>query len=530
MTSTNEYIKENLKWLQVQEEQSLHIVNELKVTSKEIESNSEQTINQVLLFTNHLVATINRSKKQLLSDIETLKNRLLDKVNIAKTAQESRVVEIQKTRERLNSLLKTMRATDEMVHEMLNKHHVLNNHYKPLDPLIQFYPNEEPIKLKSLNIGSVYIIEEADCSKCYLERVQTKYEVLSPVHVYLHASTNDGNPCIVPNRLLTVDVLPKRYVSKIKVVESTVGKIDISFLPLITGNFVVFVKIDGNEVSNCPFDLQIEPKTLEVVREIDLRKTGLASPCGIAVTPDLTKIALSDAQSHRLAVFRSNGELLRTIGQAGSKRGRLSCPDGIAFLNDYELVVADRDNNTVQIFNIISGKYVSTVGKTFAFKKQFKNPWGVSVDHEKGHIIVCDTYNHRIQMFHSKTLQLVKEYSFGQDAMLPARVIIHKHLLIVADALDNTIHIIDQNDSPLQTIETKGGRDSIIRSLNGLALGCDGNIAVCDQDGGKVKLFTFEGHFVGKTDGVLSPIDIVPFCDGTYFVIDEKSRKILVIK
>jgi len=532
MDNTNDYIKENLKWLQVQEQQSLQIVNELKVTSKQIEYNCEQTMNQVLLFTNQLVTSINQSKKKLLSNIETLKTRLQDKVNIAKTAQQSRVDEIHKTRERLNNLLKTMRGTHEMVHEMLNKNHVLNNRYNPIDPLIQFYPNEEPMKLKYLDMGSVYIIEEADCSKCYLEKVQTAYSVLSPVHVYLRTRCSDGTPCIVPDRYLTVNILPNRYVGKIKVVESTVGKIDISFLPLITGNFVINVKIDGKEISNCPFNLQIEPKKLEIIREIEIRKSDVSTPCGIAVTPDMTKIALSDAKSHRLAVFRSDGELIRTIGQAGSKQGRLSCPDGIAFLNDYELVVADRDNHRVQIFNVISGKYVSTVGKTTGLKKQFKNPWGVSVDYDEKHIIVSDTYNHRIQIFHSKTLQRVKEYSFGQDSpsMLPSRCVSHKQLLIVADALHNKIHIIDQNEGPVQTIQTKGGRESIIKSLNGIALGSDGNLAVCDQDDGKVKLFTLEGHFIGKTDQILSPVDIVPFYDETYLIIDERSRKISIIK
>lgn len=530
MTITKEFIKENLKWIQIQEEQSQLVVSELKDKSKQIENNCERAVRHVSLFASELIAAINRSKKNLFQDIETLKNTLLDKVNNARTTQELRVKDIQKTREKLNTLLKTLSGTDEMVHELLTKSHVqLQN--KPVDPTIRFFPNEEQTLSKCLDIGNVYIIEEADCSQSFIEAIHTKCEVLSAVHLYLRTNTSVGKPCIVSDRCIEVNILPKSYADKLTVVESsTVGKMDISFLPTISGKFVVKVKIDGNEIHNSPFALRVEPRTLKISREMDVGKAGVKCPCGIAVTPNLTKFALSDASRHCLAVFRCNGELIRTIGEPGTKQGRLSYPDGIAFLNDYELAVADRDNHRVQIFNIITGKFVCTVGKSSRVKKQFKSPWGVSV--HKNHLIVSDTYNHRIQVFHSKTFELVKEYSFGQDgaSILPSRTVSHNHLLIVADALDSNIHIVDQIDGPVQTIDTKGDGDSIIKSLNGIALGCDGNIAVCDQGDGKVKLFTLEGHLIAKTEGTLSPVDIVSFSDGSYLVLDDKSTKLLVIK
>lgn len=534
MSTSSEYMNEKIKLLELEERQVLNIVEELEDKTKQIQKNSDKAIQQVTLFASQLTTAINQSKKKLLQDIDGLKNRLLTKVKKAKALQQSRIKDIQKARERLNKLLQTLSGTDELVHDLLNKDgHVLRYENKCLDPSIRFYPSEEALDLKTLDIGNVYIIEDVDYLQSFLEVSQTKFEALSMAHMTLQTNTTDNRPCIVPVSYVDIDVCPYRYVEKLTVVERKAGKFAISFSPKICGKFIIHAKVNGKNVQNSPFTMTVEPQTLKIIREIDVRAAGLKCPCGIAVTKNFTKIAVSDAESHCLVILRSNGDLIKTIGQVGTKQGKLSCPDGIAFLDESELAVADRDNHRVQVFNTVTGKFISSIGKkSRTTNKPFKSPWGVSIDNDND-IVVSDTYNHRIQIFHRKTMQLVKEYSFRQDhdelAVLPSRTVCYKHLLLVADALENDIHIIDQSDGPISTIETKGGRDSIIKSLNGIAISSDGNIGVCDQDDGSVKLFDLQGNFIGKTQVKLSPIDMVSLPDGSFLVIDGSSGKLLVI-
>jgi len=58
--------------------------------------------------------------------------------------------------------------------------------------------------------------------------------------------------------------------------------------------------------------------------------------------------------------------------------------------------VADRSNNRIQIFNS-DGSYSHKFGTSGSKPGQFDRPAGVAVDN-KGHIVVVDKDNHRVQV------------------------------------------------------------------------------------------------------------------------------------
>lgn len=61
------------------------------------------------------------------------------------------------------------------------------------------------------------------------------------------------------------------------------------------------------------------------------------------------QIAVTDAGSHRLLLFSSEGEFSRAIGKEGKGEGEFSSPGGIACDTAGNLVVADTGNNRLQI-------------------------------------------------------------------------------------------------------------------------------------------------------------------------------------
>ena len=58
--------------------------------------------------------------------------------------------------------------------------------------------------------------------------------------------------------------------------------------------------------------------------------------------------------------------------------------------------MADRSNNRIQIFNP-DGSFYHMFGSPGSRPSQFDRPAGVAVDN-KGHIIVVDKDNHRVQV------------------------------------------------------------------------------------------------------------------------------------
>ena len=95
-------------------------------------------------------------------------------------------------------------------------------------------------------------------------------------------------------------------------------------------------------------------------------------------------------------VFR-DGNCLRKIGSRGGNPGQFSFPVGVSFLNNNEIVIANRGNHRIQHINIQTGTVVKIFGKHGAGKGEFKNPLDVCLDNE-GRIVVTDCINHRIQV------------------------------------------------------------------------------------------------------------------------------------
>ena len=71
-------------------------------------------------------------------------------------------------------------------------------------------------------------------------------------------------------------------------------------------------------------------------------------------------------------------------------------PIGVAIDHDGHIIVADTFNHRVQVMSR-DGKMISKLGSEGSGDGQFKNPVGVAIDRD-GHIVVLDSGNHRVQV------------------------------------------------------------------------------------------------------------------------------------
>jgi len=136
-----------------------------------------------------------------------------------------------------------------------------------------------------------------------------------------------------------------------------------------------------------------------LVRKVGGRGTGpglFNYPTFIWIDPS-GRIYIVDSMNYRIQVLDSTGKFLNTFGKMGDATGDMARPKGVATDSRGHIYVADALFNAVQIFDG-NGRYLYSFGSQGHGEGQFWMPAGIYIDKED-HIYVADCYNARIQVF-----------------------------------------------------------------------------------------------------------------------------------
>jgi len=143
-------------------------------------------------------------------------------------------------------------------------------------------------------------------------------------------------------------------------------------------------------------------------------ETGLAGPGGLVLAPDGT-LFIADSFNGRIRVVDRDTGLIRTVaGNGGEYRyqgpdeshsASLSRPSGVALDEEGNLYFTDSDNHLVRRWDRITGRIerIAGVGMArfggdvgVALEASLSYPFGIVMD-RAGHVLVADTFNHRIR-------------------------------------------------------------------------------------------------------------------------------------
>jgi sugar lactone lactonase YvrE len=130
---------------------------------------------------------------------------------------------------------------------------------------------------------------------------------------------------------------------------------------------------------------------------------------GLAVDSD-GNLYVAEYAGH-VDVFSPTGSRLATFGSHGDGPGQLNSPYDVALDGQGHVLVADSFNHRIEVFTT-DGAYLTAWGTRGSDPGQFIQPRGVAVGPD-GRIYVADTWNNRIQVFGSLTTP-TKSTSWGR--------------------------------------------------------------------------------------------------------------------
>jgi sugar lactone lactonase YvrE len=231
------------------------------------------------------------------------------------------------------------------------------------------------------------------------------------------------------------------------------------------------------------------------------------------------------------------------VGTKGDGDGQFNQPYGIAFSSGGDIIVCDTFNHRIQVFDRC-GNYLRQWGKKGSAQGQFYRPHSVAIS-SSDKIYVCDKNNHRIQVF-----DLSGNYSgqWGKNGLKPGEfespsgVTIHGDQVFVSDTNNHRIQVFDLNGNysgqwdknSSKPVEFNYRYDLVLFDYPyGLAVSSAGDVFVCVYN--RVQVFDRTGTFKNSY-GDSSPdpkADWRPGCvaissANEVFISDIKYNRVLV--
>ncbi|XP_077994390.1 E3 ubiquitin-protein ligase TRIM45-like [Glandiceps talaboti] len=227
-------------------------------------------------------------------------------------------------------------------------------------------------------------------------------------------------------------------------------------------------------------------------------------------------------------VIRKKG-LIYSFGKAGSEDGQFKGPWGITRTNSGRLLVCDRLNKRIQLFDWRTKQHHQTIRfHSLQFDKEF-NPVFAAVginesifitDTDNSQIIVCDENGKLIRMFGKGELEM----PFG-IAISPTT-----HRVYVVDLNTHCVKIYTQNGELIDTFGTKGTNDGQFGYPHAIAINKEGEVFVCDKGNNRVQVFDADGHFLykfGSGDRVMQPVCLAIDKNDDLYVCYHNTNRIL---
>ena len=211
-------------------------------------------------------------------------------------------------------------------------------------------------------------------------------------------------------------------------------------------------------------------------------------PLGVAISPDNTVFV---AAGHCVKKYTLEGQFIASVASEGDGQLQFNTPWAIAYNDTNNRVyVCDTENYRIIILN-----HDLTIYDSFGNKGhqagQFSEPKGISVD-SKGNVLVADRFNDRIQVFNSNGhhISSITHTTPGVKLQGPVSVAVGPDDWIYVVEFDCLrVSVFNENCKYIKSFGKKGDKDGEFNNPYAIAVTDDGCIYVSDTDNDRVQIF-----------------------------------------
>ena len=293
------------------------------------------------------------------------------------------------------------------------------------------------------------------------------------------------------------DEQERECVTEARIDDSKDGIYNISCSPRVQGTIKLLVKVNGVHIHGSPFAVIVKPFQVKPVLSFGKQGSGegmFQHPFGVAVS-DRDEIVVADRDNHRVQVFDSNGTFLRFFGREGKNAGEFNFPFGIAINKDRNIFVADTNNHRIQIFSW-EGWHLGSFGGQGSLDSQLNHPWGLSLD-STGNVIVADSDNKLIKIF-TPDGTFVRKIGGQGSFSHPFHCVQCGEYFIVSDIGEHCIKVFNREGHFHYKFGKQGKGDGEFNYPRFLSVTLSKHLFVCDDYNDRIQVFELDGKFVGK--------------------------------
>lgn len=216
-------------------------------------------------------------------------------------------------------------------------------------------------------------------------------------------------------------------------------------------------------------------------------------PVGVTFNPD-GDIIVADYNNDRLQVFSNDGNFIRVHDQYSRESGKqfpFISPAGVACDTSGNITVVEKGKNRVVVLSP-AGTILHAFGRYGREQGQFRGPHGVFID-ARSRIIITDTINCRVQVFDHEGNFLFLFGNKGPGKLnYPCYAIFHEGRFYVADTDNDCVKVFDTRGTFLRTFGDNFSAPS------GIAVYKNKYVLVCDYSNECVKVLSLEGRMLSK--------------------------------
>ena len=350
-----------------------------------------------------------------------------------------------------------------------------------------------------------------------------------PTHVLVELTDSSGRPCsLQQNVTAELQAQGKSPAISAAVAVISPSRYEVSYTAVSRGQHKLHVRVNGREINGSPFTMTVYPDPTQLGRPVRV-VTDMNQPYGIAFNSrgemivsengthkvsvfdirgqrvrtfgsrgdrpeqmqDPAGIAVDDMDNiyvgnmYKLQKFTSRGELIKCVGQEGSKEGEFDVIRGLTVHRE-QVYVCERSNHRIQVFDL-DLNFIRSIGSYGKGRGEFNDPYDVKFD-TAGNMYVADLGNNRVQVMDSSG-QFIREFGQEGEGKLWRLSALHfaDKCVYVSNYWNHCIVVYETSGQLVTSFGRNGLREGEFQYPLCITSCADGFIYVCDND--RVQIF-----------------------------------------